>query len=229
MGSSHFLLPRRAQYDDNPLLQLIRPQNHRSLLVDPITAQPYPLVEVGSFTMQDPLFPSIVGDSYIYWGDARKWLEERGYRVPKYTGPGPEVPLAISTPTIIPTSGANNAIMQGGMPEPDSTLPLAATTNGTIATDLMPASQGGVCHQCQVSKSPSLKPKRHGWMTPTAPGQLSPLSGMEACLSEASPQSPSTCPNSPPCPGRQRRRLGCIPSLGIAICWLAPMIRQKSS
>ena len=79
MGGSHFLLPRRAQYDDNLLPQLIRLQNHRSLLVDPVMAQPYPLVKVGSFTMQDPLFPSIAEDSYIYWGDAQKWLEERGY------------------------------------------------------------------------------------------------------------------------------------------------------
>ena len=43
------------------------------------------------------------------------------------------------------------------MPEPDSTLPPAATTNGTVAADLMPAPQAGVHHQCQVSKSPSCK------------------------------------------------------------------------
>ena len=66
MDGSCFLLPCGAQYDENPLPQLIRPQNHRSLLMDPITAQPYPLVEVGSLTMQDSLFPSIAGDSYIY-------------------------------------------------------------------------------------------------------------------------------------------------------------------
>ena len=144
MGDSHFLLPHGAQYDENLLPRLIRLQNHRSLLVDPIMAQPYPLVKVGSFTMQDPLFLGIVGDSYIYWGDARRWLEERGYRVLRYTGPGPEVPLAISASTSVPTSGANDAVMQGGMPEPDSTLPLAATTEGTITTDLMPAPQGGV-------------------------------------------------------------------------------------
>ena len=54
MGGSHFLLPHGAQYDDNPLAWLIRPQNHRSLLVDPIMAQPYPMVEGGSFTVQDP-------------------------------------------------------------------------------------------------------------------------------------------------------------------------------
>ena len=64
MGSSRFLLPRGAQYDNNLLPWLIRPQNHRSLLVDPIMAQPYPMVEVGSFTMQDPLFPGTAGDSY---------------------------------------------------------------------------------------------------------------------------------------------------------------------
>ena len=79
MGGSHFLLPRGAQYANNPLPWLIRPWNHRSLLVDPVMAQPYLLVEVGSFTMQDPLFPGTVGDGYIYWGDTRKWLEERGY------------------------------------------------------------------------------------------------------------------------------------------------------
>ena len=79
MGGSCFLLPCGAQYDDNLLPQLIRPQNHRSLLMDPVTAQPYPLVQVGSFMTQDPLFPGTAGDSYIYWGDAQKWLEERGY------------------------------------------------------------------------------------------------------------------------------------------------------
>ena len=93
-------------------------------------------------------------------GDAQKWLEDRGYRVLKYTGPSPEVPLAISTPTIMPTSGVNDAIMQGGMLEPDSTLPPAATTNGIIAADLMPAPQGGVHHQRQASKSPSHKIKK---------------------------------------------------------------------
>ena len=160
MGGSHFLLPHRAQYDDNLLPQLIRPQNHRILLMDPVTAQSYPLVEVGSFTIQDPLFPGTVGDGYVYWGDAQKWLEERGYRVLKYTGPSPEVPLTVSTSASAPTSGAGNAIMQGGMPEPDSTLPLAVTANGTIATDLRPAPQGGVCHQHQVSKSPSHKIKK---------------------------------------------------------------------
>ena len=149
MGSSRFLLPHRTQYDDNLLPWLIRLQNHRSLLMDPIIAQPYPMVEVGSFTMQDPLFPGTVGDSYVYWGDARKWLEERGYRVLKYTGPSPEVPLTISTSTSMPTSGANDAVIQGGMSKPHSTLPLAATTNRTIAADLMPAPQGGVCCQHQ--------------------------------------------------------------------------------
>ena len=50
--------------------------------------------------------------------------------------------------------------MQGGTPEPDSTLPLAAATNGTIASDLMPAPQGGVHHQHQASKSPSHEIKK---------------------------------------------------------------------
>ena len=50
--------------------------------------------------------------------------------------------------------------MQGGMPEPDSTLPPAAITNGTISADLRPAPQGGVCHQHQASKSPSCKIKK---------------------------------------------------------------------
>ena len=159
-AAAAFSSPCGAQYDDNPLPQLIRPRNHRSLLVDPITAQTYPLVKVGSFTMQDPLFPGTAGDSYVYWGDARKWLEESGYQVLKYTGPNPEVPLTISTSTSVLTSSANDAVMQGGMLEPNSTLPPAATTNGTVAADLMPAPQGGVHHQHQASKSPSRKIKK---------------------------------------------------------------------
>ena len=163
MGGSHFLLPGRAQYEKNPLPWLIRPQNHRSLLVNPVMAQPYSLVEVGSFTMQDPLFLGTVGDRYVYWGDAQKWLEERGYQVLRYTGPGPEVPLTVSTSTSMLTSGANDAVMQGGTPEPNSTLPLAATTKGTITVDLMPAPQGGVHCQCQASKSPSCEIKK-AWL-----------------------------------------------------------------
>ena len=50
--------------------------------------------------------------------------------------------------------------MQGGTPEPDSTLPLATTTTGTIAMDLMPAPKGGVHCQCQASKSPSREIKK---------------------------------------------------------------------
>ena len=60
MGGSCFLLPRRAQYDNNLLPWLIRPWNHRSLLVDPVMAQPYPMVKVGSFTMQDPCFLALL-------------------------------------------------------------------------------------------------------------------------------------------------------------------------
>ena len=203
MGGSHFLLPCRAQYDDNLLPQLIRSRNHRSLLVDPVTAQPYPMVEVGSFTMQDPLFPGTMRDSYVYWGDVPKWLEERGYQVLKYTGPGPEVPLAISASTIMLTSGTNDAIMQGGTLEPDSTLPLTATTNGTVAVDLMPAPQGGVCHQHQVSKSPSCKIKK-AWLDDSNSSEATlSLIRMEAHPLEALPQPPSACPNSPPHPGRQ--------------------------
>ena len=53
--------------------------------------------------------------------------------------------------------------MQSGTPEPNSTLPLAATTTGTIAADLIPAPQGGVHCQCQVNKSPSCKIKK-AWL-----------------------------------------------------------------
>ena len=229
MGGSRFLLPHGAQYNENLLPRLIRPQNHRSLLVDPIMAQPSPLFKVGSFTMQDPLFPGTAGDSYIYWGDAQKWLEKRGYQVLRYTGPGPEVPLAVSTSSSMPTSGANDTIMQGGTPEPDSTLLPAATTEGTITADLMPAPKVECTTSIKRANLPATKSKRHSWMTPTAPGQLSPSLGTEARHSEASPQLLSMCPNSPPRLGRQQPRLGCIPSPGIAICWLAPMIRWKSS
>ena len=110
--------------------------------------------------MQDPLFPGIAGDSYVYWGEARKLLEEKGFRVLRYTGPSPEAPLTVSASASVPASGASDAVMQGGTPEPASTLPLAATTNGTVAADLMRAPQGGVHRQCQASKSPSREIKK---------------------------------------------------------------------
>ena len=58
------------------------------------------------------------------------------------------------------TSGAGNAVVQGGTLEPNSTLPPAATTNGTITADLMPAPEGRVHCQCQASRSPSPKTKK---------------------------------------------------------------------
>ena len=50
--------------------------------------------------------------------------------------------------------------MQGGILEPDSILPPAATTTGTVTTDLMPTPQGGVHCQHQASKSPSHEIKK---------------------------------------------------------------------
>ena len=94
----------------------------------------------------------------------------------------------------MPTSGANDVIMQGGMPEPDSTLPPAATTNGTITTDLMPAPQGGVCHQHQVSKSPSRKIKK-AWLddSNSSGATLSPIGdGILAPTPFCAPQFTST-------------------------------------
>ena len=63
----------------------------------------------------------------------------------------------------MPTSSAGDTIMQGGMLEPDSTLPPAATTNGTIAADLMPPPKGQVHHQHQENRSPSHETKK-AWL-----------------------------------------------------------------
>ena len=229
MGGSGFLLPHRAQYNENPLPWLIRPWNHRSLLMDPVMAQLYPLVEVGSFTMQDPLFPGIAGDSYIYWGDARKWLEERGYPVLRYTGPSPEVPLAVIASTSVPTNGANDAIIRVAHLNQIPLCPQQQQPKGPLPQTSCQHPNVECTASVKQANLPATKSKMCGWMTPTAPGQLSPLSGMAVCHSEASPQPPSMHPNSPPHLGRQRWRLGCIPSLGIAIRWLTPMIRWKSS
>ena len=229
MGGSRFLLPRGVQYDNNPLHGLIRLQNHRSLLVDPIMTQPYPMVEVGSFTVQDPLFPGTAGDSYVYWGDAQKWLEERGYQVLKYTGPGPDVPLTISTSTIMPTSGTNDAIMQGGMPEPDSILLSTATTTGTVAMDLMPAPQGGVCHQCQASKSPSSKIKK-AWLddSSSSGATLSLIRDGSTSFRSLTP-TPFHTPQFTSMPGKATTKARVCSLSRDSNHWLAPMIRRKSS
>ena len=111
------------------------------------------------------------------------------------------------------------------MPEPNSTLPPAATTKGTIATDLMPAPQGGV----QPASSEQIPQPRNQKGTAGLQqlwGNSLPYRGWK-CIFQKS--RPNPLPRAPPCLGRQQRRLGCVCSLGIAIRWLAPMIRQKSS
>ena len=76
------------------------------------------------------------------------------------------------------------------MPEPDSTLPPAATTNGTVATDLMPAPQGGVHCQRQVSKSPSHKIKK-AWLDNSQQlrGNSVPYLGRSASFGSLTPTS----------------------------------------
>ena len=122
----------------------------------------------------------------------------------------------------MPTSSANDAIMQGGMPEPNSTLPLAATTEGMVAMDLMPAPQGRVCRQHQVSKSPSHKIEKARLDDSNSSRATLFLIGDSSASLRSPTQLPSTRPNSPPCLGRQQLRLGHVHSPGTPIRWPAP-------
>ena len=65
-GRSHLILPHRAQYKERLFLGILEPQNHWSLLIDPITKEPFPMELVGDFRSTDPIFKGCYGDSFLY-------------------------------------------------------------------------------------------------------------------------------------------------------------------
>ena len=62
---SCLVIPRGVQYD-HLLPEIVIPYNHRTPLVDLSTGEPFPLVPVGDFQLEDNIFPRTPGDSLLY-------------------------------------------------------------------------------------------------------------------------------------------------------------------
>ena len=72
---SQLLIPCRAQYPEDGIPQLVKPHNHRGPLLDSNNGKPYPMHNIGNFSLDDVLFPSVPGDSFLYDGDVHDKLE----------------------------------------------------------------------------------------------------------------------------------------------------------
>ena len=65
-GGSHPILPRGAQYKEQLFPEILKPQNHWALLIDPITQEPFLMKLVGHFRSMDPIFKGCYGGSFLY-------------------------------------------------------------------------------------------------------------------------------------------------------------------
>ena len=59
-GGRHLILPCGAQYKEQLFPKILEPQNHRALLTDPITKEPFPMELVGDFRSTDPIFKAVM-------------------------------------------------------------------------------------------------------------------------------------------------------------------------
>ena len=85
-GGSHLILPHRVQYKERLCPEILEPQNHRGLLTDPITKEPFPRELVGDFRSTDPIFTGCYGDSFLYSDLDLGRLRQHGIHLPPYWG-----------------------------------------------------------------------------------------------------------------------------------------------
>ena len=77
---SCLVIPRGAQYD-HLLPKIMMPHNHWALLVDLTMGEPFPLVPVGDFQLEDNIFPGTPGDSLLYTSEELTKLQKMRFQV----------------------------------------------------------------------------------------------------------------------------------------------------
>ena len=65
-GRSHLILPCGAQCKERLFPKILEPWNHRGLLTDLVTREPFPMEPVGVFWSTDPIFKGCYGDLFLY-------------------------------------------------------------------------------------------------------------------------------------------------------------------
>ena len=79
MGS-HLVISQGAQYS-HLLPKITMPRNHQAPLIDLHSGEPFPLVLVGDFQLEDNIFPGMPGDSLLYNSDDLTKLHRLRFQV----------------------------------------------------------------------------------------------------------------------------------------------------
>ena len=77
---SRLVIPQGVQYD-HLLPKIMMPCNHQALLVDLSMGEPFPLVLVGDFQLEDNIFPGMPGYSLLYTNKELTKLQKIRFQV----------------------------------------------------------------------------------------------------------------------------------------------------
>ena len=70
--------------------EIITPHNHRGLLIDPNTGEPYPMATAEDFCLKHPFFPGSPGDSLLFKQDDLNRLKRKGFCIATYREKKPQ-------------------------------------------------------------------------------------------------------------------------------------------
>ena len=87
-GGSCLIILHGAQFS-NRFPTIFEPHNHSPLLKD-AEGVPYPMEAVGDFTLEDKIFPGILGDTLLFDSPKLVRLQQKNYNIPRHL---PQVPL----------------------------------------------------------------------------------------------------------------------------------------
>ena len=77
---SHLVIPQGAQYD-HLLPEIMMPHSHLAPLVDLSMGEPFPLVPVGDFQLEDNVFPGTPSDSLLCTSEELMKLQKMKFQV----------------------------------------------------------------------------------------------------------------------------------------------------
>ena len=80
---SHLIVTHGAQYW-SLFPEITVPCNHRGLLIDATTGEPYPMAVAGDFCLEDAFFPGSPGDSLLFNEDDLSRFKRKGFCVSTY-------------------------------------------------------------------------------------------------------------------------------------------------
>ena len=80
---NHVIIPHGAQFD-HLFPTITQPHGYTKPLINASTGEPYPMLPVRDFSLEDHLFPGCPGDSFVFKEDELDILCKKGFLVPTY-------------------------------------------------------------------------------------------------------------------------------------------------